>query len=227
MKKTILTVSALFVIAQDLHAGESGIRRHFLSRGPGAEPAGLAETYSASAKGSLAMYYNPAGLGRYAGDVAAEHLFLYDGASYNFFGVSFPSLDSGFGLGIIQLSRSGIIRRLAIDDPGIGIESNQTAYIFGFSRKAAKGLYAGISGTLISMAMDSLNAKGFAGDFGAQYQRNIEKLDSLKDPVLSFGLLVKNFLRPGLKLCEAKEFYPTEFRLGTSFKFNTSSKYKY
>src|SRR5208282_3773346 len=89
-----------------------------LSQGPGAEAAALAGTVVSTVHDPTALFWNPAGLAAAGGTVSGEHHFLFDGARYDFLGLSVPSKIGTFGLGALQLNRGDIIARTAIDDPG-------------------------------------------------------------------------------------------------------------
>src|SRR5882672_10126305 len=78
-----------------------------LTRGPGAEGAALAGTIVATVHDPTALYWNPAGLAAAGGMVSGEHLFLYDGARYDFIGLTVPSHLGTFGMGALQLNRGG------------------------------------------------------------------------------------------------------------------------
>ncbi len=116
---------------------------NLLTRGPGAEAAALGNTVVSTVHDPTALYWNPAGLARAGGMVTGEHLFLYDGARYDFVGLSVPSALGTFGLAALQLNRDNIVARNAIDDPGTNVSNTQSDYMVGFARMLGEHFAAG------------------------------------------------------------------------------------
>lgn len=197
---------------------------HLLTRGPGAEAAALGNSVVPVVRDPSALYWNPAGLANAGGMVTGEHLFLYDGARYNFMGLSVPSRLGTFGLGAIQLDRGNIIARSAIDDPGTTVSNTQTDFLLGFARRIGDYFAAGGTANMLRFDLAGNKAVGFGFDLGGQAFLPSDDFGALRQPFWSFGAVLKNLLQPELKLAEEKETFPRELRGGMSVSFATLSR---
>ena len=197
---------------------------HLLTRGPGAEAAALGNSVVPVVRDPSALYWNPAGLANAGGMVTGEHLFLYDGARYNFMGLSVPSRLGTFGLGAIQLDRGNIIARNAIDDPGTTVSNTQTDFLLGFARRIGDYFAAGGTANMLRFDLAGNKAVGFGFDLGGQAFLPSDDFGALRQPFWSFGAVLKNLLQPELKLAEEKETFPRELRGGMSLSFATLSR---
>lgn len=197
---------------------------HVLTRGPGAEAAALGNTVVPVVRDPSALYWNPAGLANAGGMMMGEHLFLYDGARYNFVGLSVPSRLGTFGLGALQLERGNIIARNAIDDPGSKVSNSQTDFLMGFARRVGEYFAAGGTANLLRFDLAGHKDIGLGVDLGGQAFTPSEDVWPLRQPFWSFGAVLKNLLQPEIKLDQEKETFPRELRGGLSVSFATVSR---
>ncbi|MFA6093844.1 MAG: PorV/PorQ family protein [Elusimicrobiota bacterium] len=197
---------------------------HFLSRGPGAQAAALAGAVESSIADPTALYWNPAGLAHSGGTVSGEHLFLLDGARYNFIGLTVPSKPGTFGLGAIQLNRGNIVSRSTIDDPGTTVSATQSDYMLGFARSLGERWSAGITANVLDYDLAGYKDRGFGFDAGLKAAYPGEDILGLRQTSWSLGLTTKNLLEPHIKLSEETETLPREFRAGAGLSFALSSR---
>ncbi|MBI4349325.1 MAG: hypothetical protein HY553_20975 [Elusimicrobia bacterium] len=197
---------------------------HLLTRGPGAEAAALGNTVLPTVADPSALYWNPAGLANAGGMVMGEHLFLYDGARYDFIGLSIPSRFGSFGFGALQLDRGNIIARNAIDDPGTKVSNTQSDYLLGFARRIGEHVSAGGTANLLHFNLAGYRDIGIGLDLGGQASYPADDLGALKQPLWSVGAVLKNLLPPGIKLKDEEETLPREYRAGLSLDFKTASR---
>lgn len=223
MMRVLLQLLALYLGGAPVCAETVGAT-HLLTRGPGAEAAALGNSIVSVVRDPSALYWNPAGLANSGGAVMGEHLFLYDGARYNFVGLSVPSRLGAFGMGAIQLDRGNIIARNAIDDPGTKVSNTQTSLLLGFARRL--GNYFAAGGTANMLRFDLAGSKdvGFGFDLGGQAFLPSDDFGALRQPFWSFGAVLKNLMQPELKLAEEKETFPRELRGGVSVSFAALSR---
>lgn len=197
---------------------------HLLTRGPGAEAAALAGTLTPVVKDPTALYWNPAGLARSGGAVTGEHLFLFDGARYDFVALSVPSKLGTFGLGALQLDRGGITARSAVDDLGAEVSNSQTAYIAGFGRGIGEHWAVGAAANVLDFSIAGYKDKGWGLDAGAQARYPQDEFMGLKRVVWSFGAAIKNLVEPKITLLADPEAFPRELRGGAGLSFQTASR---
>ncbi|MBI5631615.1 MAG: hypothetical protein HY921_12120 [Elusimicrobia bacterium] len=219
----LLRLLALYLGGLPVFAQTSGAT-HLLSRGPGAEAAALGNSIIPTVNDPAALYWNPAGLAHAGGAVMGEHLFLYDGARYDFLGLSVPSPVGTFGLGALQLDRGNIVARNAIDDPGTKVSNSQSDYLLGFARRLGEHFSAGGTANLLNFNLAGYHDMSFGLDLGGQARYPGDDLWALKQTLWSFGAVLKNLLPPSLKLLNGKDTLPRELRGGLSLSFNTLSR---
>ena len=104
MMRVLLQLLALYLGGAPVCAETVGAT-HLLTRGPGAEAAALGNSIVSMVRDPRRCTGTLPGLANAGGAVMGEHLFLYDGARYNFVGLSVPSHLGAFGMGAIQLDR--------------------------------------------------------------------------------------------------------------------------
>lgn len=223
MMRVLLQLLALYLGGVPVYAGPVGAT-HLLTRGPGAEAAALGNSVVPVVRDPSALYWNPAGLANAGGMVTGEHLFLYDGARYNFVGLSVPSRLGAFGMGAIQLNRGNIIARNAIDDPGTKVSNTQTSLLLGFARRLGDYFAAGGTANMLRFDLAGYKDVGFGFDLGGQAFLPTDDFGAIRQPFWSLGAVLKNLLQPGLKLAEEKEIFPRELRGGVSVSFAALSR---
>lgn len=195
-----------------------------LSQGPGAEAAALGGSVVSIVADPTALYWNPAGLAYSGGAISGEHLFLFDGARYDFVGLSVPSKIGTFGLGALQLNRGDIVARTTIDDPGNTVSNTQTDYLLGFGRSLTEHWSAGAAVNVLDFNIAGYSDKGWGVDLGTQGSYAQEELFGLKRLVWTFGAAIKNLIEPKLTLMEDEESFPTELHGGIGVSFQTASR---
>jgi len=198
------------------HAGTVGAT-HLLSRGPGAAASALGNSIISTVQDPTALYWNPAGMAFAGGAVSGEHLFLFDGARYNFLGLSVPSRFATFGLGALQLRRGNIIARARIDDPGYEVSNTQTAYMLGVARAIGEHWAVGATVNVLNFEIAGFRDRGYGMDLGVQGQFAGRNIGRFHNAVWSVGGVVKNLLEPRIVLQSDPEVFPREFRAGVSF----------
>ena len=219
----LLRLLALYLGGLPVCAQTTGAT-HLLSRGPGAEAAALGNSIIPTVSDPAALYWNPAGLAHAGGVVMGEHLFLYDGARYDFLGLSVPSPIGTFGLGALQLDRGNIVARNAIDDPGTEVSNNQSDYLLGFARRLGEHFSAGGTANILNFNLAGHRDMSFGLDLGGQARYPGDDLWALKQTLWSFGAVLKNLMPPSIKLLDEKDTFPRELRGGLSLSFKTISR---
>lgn len=215
----LLKLLALYLGACPLYAATPAL----LSRGPGAEGAVLGRAAVSVVQDPTALYWNPAALTGAGGAVTGEHLFLYDGARYDFAGLSVPSKWGSFGFGALQLHRDGIVARQAIDDPGTEVPASQANYMAGYAR--AHGRWsAGGTVNVFDYNLAGYKDRSWGADVGGRYAAPSRDAWILRRPEWSFGAVLKNLLRPALKLDQEEETHPRDLRAGLSVNFDGFSR---
>jgi hypothetical protein len=220
---TFVKLLALYLGTSPVCAQTVGATQ-LLTRGPGAEAAALAGGMVSIVHDPTALYWNPAGLASAGGMVSGEHLFLYDGARYDFLGLSVPSGLGTFGLGALQLDRGGIIARSAIDDPGSTVSNTQSIYLLGLGRALNEHWSVGSTLNVLDFNLAGYKDKGWGLDAGVQGAYPQEEFWGLKRLVWSFGAAVRNLIEPKITLMSDTEAFPRELRGGVGLSFQAASR---
>lgn len=203
--------------AQDAEAGTQSI----LNFGASARALGMGRAYVALADDPSAVFWNPAGLEFVPRlSLSLFHAPLYEGASYDFVGFVYPTLQFGtIGIGYA---------RLGIGDVPVVNESNirEGAATFEYSElyiSYAKNLPYHITGGLSfkidrqSFSYQNLATGGIGLDVGFMYSVPFES-NFFRN--LRLGFQYQNFLKPELKLGAETEKLPRLLRLGLAKKLN-------
>ena len=223
MMMHLLWVLAIYLGGTPLYAQTVGATT-LLTRGPGAEAAALSGAVVPTVSDPTALYWNPAGLANSGGAVSGEHLFLSDGARYDFVGLSVPSQVGTFGLGALQLNRSNIVARTAIDDPGNLVSNTQSDYMLGLGHNFGDHFSAGAAANVLDFNVGGYHDMGFGFDAGAQGSYPAGDYGWIKHPLLAVGAVVKNLVAPKLKLSQDDETFPRELRGGAGLSFQALSR---
>lgn len=221
MMRLLLQALALYLGGLPAYAGAPDA--HLLSRGPGAAAAALGGAVVPTVADPSALYWNPAGLAQAGGAVMGEHLFLQGGARYDFVGLTVPSKLGTLGLGALQLHRDGIVARSFLEDPGRQVASSQTDYLAGFARSLGRHWSAGATVNLLDFDLAGYKDRGVGLDVGGRTVRPGEDRWLLSQCLWSFGAVVKNLVRPKLKLDREEDALPRELRLGVGLAFKGRS----
>ena len=209
----------LYLGARPLYAASN-----LTSEGPGARAAVFGRSATAVVRDPSALFWNPAGLAWSGGAVSGEHLFLYDGARYDYLGLTVPSRLGTFGLGAVQLYRGDITARTAVDDPGTSVSASQAEYRGGFARSFGPHFAAGATLNVLDQNLAGHRGRGFGADAGARYSTPAADLGPLRRPVWAAGAVVKNLLSPAVTLDQDPEVLPRELRGGVSLSFDGLSR---
>ena len=209
----------LYLGARPLYAAPT-----VLTQSPGAQGAALGRAAVSVVQDPTSLHWNPAGLAGSGGAVTGEHLFLYDGARYDFIAMTVPSRLGTFGLGALQLYRGDITARTAIDDPGYQVSASQAEYMAGYGKSFGDRWSAGGTINMLSSNLAGYKGKGFGADAGARYEAPSEDVWFLGRPMWSAGAVIKNLLSPALKLDADPEVLPRELRGGLSVSFDGFSR---
>ncbi len=225
MVRLLLQLLAFYAGGAPLYAQTVGaVSSQLLSQGPGAQAAALGGAVVSTIHDPTALYWNPAGLADAGGMVSGEHLFLFDGARYDFLGLSVPSRFGTFGLGALQLNRDNIVARSAIDDPGYNVSNTQSDYMVGFGRGLGEHWSVGTTANVLDFNLAGHTDKGWGLDLGSQGNYPQDDFWGLKRLVWSFGAQIKNLIEPKLTLVDDTESFPRELRGGAGLSFQTASR---
>jgi len=219
MTNILFNFLMLYLGARPLYAAPT-----ILTQSPGAQGAALGRAAVAVIQDPTALHTNPAGLAGAGGAVTGEHLFLYDGARYDYIGLTVPSRLGTFGMGAVQLYRGDITARGAIDDPGYQVSASQADYRAGFARNFGDHWAAGGTINMLSSNLAGHKDRGFGADAGARFSSPSDDVWFLGRPQWSAGAVVKNLLAPRLKLDSDPEVLPRELRGGVSVSFDGFSR---
>lgn len=191
-------------------AGDYGAES-LLETGAGARAAAMGGAVCASADDSSAVFYNPAGLVKIPRqEVSLMHYPMMGGVLYNSVTYGQPVLGIGYF--------GGSFFRAAID----GIErfdgSNENAGSYGYgemkagvsyAREIVAGVSAGATLNIFNFSMAEVNSYGFGLDVGVLYE---------PFSGLNFGLSVRNFMNPELKMSVLTEQAAKAFTLGAAYR---------
>lgn len=219
MTGILLKFFMLYLGARPLYAAPT-----ILSQSPGAQGAALGRAAVSVIQDPTSLHWNPAGLAGAGGAVTGEHQFLYDGARYDFIGLTVPSRMGTFGMGALQLYRGDITARAAIDDPGTKVTASQADYMAGFARNFGEHWAAGGTVNMLSSDLAGYKDRGFGADAGARYESSSDDVWLLKRPQWSAAAVIKNLLAPRLKLDSDPEVLPRELRGGVNVSFDGFSR---
>ncbi|HAH05085.1 MAG TPA: hypothetical protein DCM05_00945 [Elusimicrobia bacterium] len=203
-------LTALLLGARLAHASAGEEPFSFLFIDAGARAAAMGGAYTALARDSNALLYNPAGLSRIEKD---EATFMHN---EHFAGVAQEyaafALKNGIG-GNLNYVNLGSMPRTTISNPGGAGDFSawDLALSGGYGRRLSEALGAGAGLKLIREAIDDESATGVALDMGALY--------SVQDyPGLDLGLAVQN-LGPSVRFQSESETLPVHFRTGAAYSF--------
>ncbi len=210
--------------AQAAEAEVAAASSQLLSQGPGAEAAALSGAVVSTIHDPTALYWNPAGLTDAGGALAGEHMFLFDGARYDFIGLSVPSPYGTFGAGALQLNRDNIVARQTINDPGTTVSNTQSVYMAGYGHSLGKHWSAGATANVLDFNIAGYSGRGWGLDAGTQGRYWADEFEGLHRVVWNVGADVKNLIEPSVTLIDSADTYPREFRAGAAMSFQAASR---
>jgi len=199
-------------------AGYGTTSASFLKIGLGARPAAMGFAFAAISDDLNAIQYNPAGLSQLKGNnVAVTYLSYFQDINYGWMAYSMPMNISGpgtFGVSFGYLTLGGIEKRGLTDtdaaDSLFGASDMQVALSYAF-KDVVEGLSLGTNIKMVTEAIDTVRATGFAVDLGA--------FMDLKDliPDLTASIALQN-LGTGLKFTSINDPFPTNIKTGVAIK---------
>jgi tetratricopeptide (TPR) repeat protein len=208
------------LLAQD---GDGGTEDNMSILGFGARPLGMGKAFTALADDPTAVYWNPAALEDIRQQGATFfHSSLWGGASYDFLGYAYPTINIGtFGLGIARIGVDGIQQTDASEDLLGNTFSNAEYQVFASYAKRLPwdlNLTPGITLRMFQRSWTGLitdgdlNDTGFGVDAGFMYRP--EWLGSPWMQDWAFGMKIQNLIAPSIKEGNVSEDFPVTVKLG-------------
>jgi len=198
--------------------GEGGTQS-VLNFGASARALGLGRAYVALADDPSAVFWNPAGL-EFVPRMSFSifHATLYEGASYDFVGFVYPTLDFGtIGIGYARVGIGGIpvVNNFNIREGSAEFETSELYISYG--KKLPYNLTSGITFKIDRQSFSYLNlvTGGIGLDIGLMYRLPWES-NLFRN--LRLGFHYQNLLKPELKLGATTEKLPTRMRFGLAKK---------
>ncbi len=208
----------LLSLSPALGAGYGTTSASFLKIGLGARPAAMGFAFAAVGDDLNAIQYNPAGLANLQGNnVSVSYLAYFQEINYGWMAYSLPSTLLGpgtLGISVGYLTLGGIESRGTTDtdtaSATFGASDLQAAISYAL-KDVVEGLALGFNLKVISEAIDTTRATGFAADFGAFL--SLKELD----PGLTVSVALQN-LGTGLKFTSITDPFPTTVKAGLGYK---------
>lgn len=177
-----------------------------------ARAVGMAGAYTALARGSSGLLYNPGGLGmtgRY--EATFMHNQYFQGINQEYLAIAAPA---GWAANLTWMGLDSVQRTTISNPDGNGLgqaTSNDFALSGGYGRTVGSALSLGVSAKVVRESLDGTSGQGYAADFGALYAVPLV-------PGLTFGAAVQN-IGPAVKYQNASENLPLNVRAGTGYEF--------
>lgn len=203
-------------LAQD--AGTESVFR----LGFGAKAIGMGQAFTALADDPTAVFWNPAGL-EFINQQSASffHTNLYGGATYDFLGYAYPTIELGsFGFGIGRIGISDLDQRDVTDHGTVLGHFSDESYevYFSYAKSlpwfnltpgiSVRWVRSGFSGLLEGDLIES----GVGADFGLMYKPDWLGNAFIQD--WSFGMNLRNLFPPQLKVGDQVDEYPLTTKIG-------------
>lgn len=201
--------------------GQGGTESN-LHWGFGARAMGLGRAFTAMADDPTAVFWNPAGLEFvYQQSISFFHSTLPEGASYDFLGYAFPTLNLGtFGIGIGRIGISDVpyrdINGFSEGYPNFSWDEYQG--FFSYAKKLPWDITSGLTVRLVRRGFSNIHNEGDLIDYGVgmdlglMYRPEFFTNALLKD--WSIGLNVRNLFAPQVKEGTQVDEMPLTLRLG-------------
>lgn len=199
-------------------AGYGTTAASFLKIGLGARPAAMGFAFAAVGEDLNAIQYNPAGLAQLGGNnVSVTYLSYFQEINYGWMAYSLPSDLFGkgtLGISIGYLTLGGLETRGTTDSDTasgtFGASDLQAAVSYAV-KDVMEGFSLGFNLKVISEAIDTTRATGFAADLGLFL--SLKELD----PGLTASVALQN-LGTGLKFVSVTDPFPTTVKAGVAYK---------
>jgi hypothetical protein len=217
MKKTIVAL-ILVLISCPLRAfldtaqtgGSNGSFLYYGGSGP--RSVALGNACSAICDDAASAYFNPACIA----DLKYKEISFYYKAplqdvSYDVLSFALPAGDYNiFSFSRVDYTTDGI-EKVSADGIKEGNFSDvQDAYMLSYAHRFSGLFSVGISGKLITHSSDTFNGHAFGIDAGALISAG---------EVCNFSFALQNILSPSIRINQANEVYPVNFRFGTGIFF--------
>jgi hypothetical protein len=203
------TLALLLALTAPLFAQKVGSGMAFLKLGPGADAAGMAESFTAGARGALAGAYNPAGIGALGrAEIVASHAEWIQGVRTEFLGAAVPLDGWSIGAHVLTSTVADIpVREVASDNP-LGTFTALDAVVgLTASVPIAENIDAGATLSALLSRIYTDEAHGFSGDLGVRWR--------VSDSSLTVGAAILNVGSMG-PMRTAELNLPTLLRAGAS-----------
>jgi hypothetical protein len=184
---------------------------NFLDFGAGARTMGMGRCGIGLSDDASAPYYNPAGLAQIKPqELLFMHSFLFMGTNLEYFAYALPTAKSGtFAFSIIQARIGNIEGRDESNNTLDEFGESETAGIVSYSTNISNILSFGINLKILQHSISHWSSVSQDLDIG---------LMLLPEEPFSFGLTVKNLLKPSFTLISENEKYPINLKAGVSWK---------
>jgi len=175
LQRTTLIALALLLLNSPLSAADFAAA--FLETGLGTRALGFGGAFSASAEGSTAPYWNPAGLARSQGkavQTSTQALSLDRRASSVSFAIN-PRGDMGFGFAWLHAGTGDIQGRTASGQRTGSIDDGSNAFLVSVGRTLGSSLSIGLTMKIFDQRIEvpfspAATANGHGFDLGVQYR---------------------------------------------------------
>lgn len=222
IKRPIITIFLILSLSLPALAqkGEGGTESN-LSMGFGARALGLGQAFTALSDDPSAVFWNPAGLEYvYQQSFSFFHSTLFEGASYDFLGYAFPTLDLGtFGVGVGRIGIGDITQRgLLGEELGGKFSWDEYQAFLSYGKRLPWNITGGLSMRIVRRAWNGLAEEGnlidygFGLDLGLMYKPELFSNVLLRD--WSLGVNVQNLFTPQVKEGIDVEEFPLTIRFG-------------
>jgi hypothetical protein len=180
----------------------------FLRVGVGAKAMGLGEAFTAVADDASAVYWNPAGLGRFdKRQVQFSHYDWYQDVKIENLYCAFPAGRFGFGAGVTYLGFGNFQSYDEDGNPGDELSMYNLAASVSVGFALNENLSLGLTGKYIEQSFDMVKGTSFAGDIGL-----LADFNSVR-----FGLAGVNLGSP-VQFVSEREQLPAALRAGMALR---------
>ncbi|RMD92727.1 MAG: tetratricopeptide repeat protein [Calditrichaeota bacterium] len=232
IKAVVLLVTCLALAVMGTPAGgwaqqADGGYESIFSYGVGARALGLGGAYIAAPSDASAVYWNPGGLDYLTRkSVSLFYSTLPLDGQYNFVGYVHPTVSLGtFGVGVLRVGTDHV----KVADIGGEITGSlafaQTEFLIAYGRKLPYNVSLGASIKIEQQDFQFSGApasgRGIGADIGLVYGPEWMP-DFLQN--LQFGVIVQNVIPPILKVAEAQQREPRNYKFGFAMPFRLSSR---
>ena len=192
-----------------LAAKDAGLPGEFLNFGAGARALGMGRAFTAVADDVDALYWNPAGLATFrSSQVTFQHAPMPLETSYQYMAYAQPLYAMGsIGFGIVNLGSADVDR---VDNNNVTVgsfDARETGYLAAYAHRFGDKLSLGSTAKMVQKSVDGRSESGFGVDAATLYRMNER---------VSFGVMVRNLIRPAYSYATDKETFPAILRAGTA-----------